>query len=141
MQSGPGVIPTFLYYFTSTTLIVVFVISRGLDPTEQFAISNNPFPIGIVLGVVAGGLGAYFNRYESVEVPIKNRGADLKLLTETLATLGYTEAEKIDPVTVYERPFPRNIFAGKLLIRINENSVEVSGRANRIRAFRKMISS
>jgi hypothetical protein len=137
MQSGPGFAPTFLYYFVSTTLITLLVISQGLPDPQQQEVLGNPFPVALLLGVLAGGLGAYFNAYEQIELPIKNRGGDLKTLTQTLTDMGYAEVKEVEQVKVYERSFPSNIFAGKLLVEFQEKSVLISGRANRIRTLKK----
>jgi len=141
MQSGPGFVPTFLYYFVSTTLIAVFVISQGINDPQQQELLGNPFQVGILLGVLAGGIGAYFNAYEQAEFPIKNRGADLKAINDTLTAMGYAESQEVDQVKVYERSFPSNLFAGKLLLEFTEKTVLISARANRVRALRKVLKS
>ncbi|MDX2232323.1 MAG: hypothetical protein NW220_22000 [Leptolyngbyaceae cyanobacterium bins.349] len=141
MQSGPGFVPTFLYYFVSTTLIVAFVVSQGLTNAESLATWASPLQIGLLFGLLGGSLGAYFNRYEAIELPLKNRGSDLKRLNQSLEKLGYIESREIDQVTVYERPFPSSIFAGKLLISINQQTVTISGRASRLNALSKLIEN
>lgn len=141
MQAGPGFVPTFLYYFVSTTFIVVFVISNGLSNAEQLEIFNNPFQIGIFLGLIAGSLGAYFNSYESAELPLKNLKADLKNLHQIITSMGYIEVQEIDQAKLYERPFPSNFFAGKLILQPSEESIIVSGRSSRIRQLKKLFES
>jgi hypothetical protein len=136
MQSGPGFLPTFLYYFVGTTFIVVFILSQGLD-NSALATLGNPFQIAIPLGLLAGSLGGYFNGYEQLELPLKNRGADLKKLNQTLTTMGYVETQEFEQVKVYDRSFPASLFAGKLIVEINEKTALISGRANRIRTLKK----
>ena len=141
MQSGPGFVPTFLYYFVSTTLIVTFVIAKGVTDAEHLAIFSNPLQIGILFGLIGGGLGAYWNGYEAIELPLKNRKIDLKKLDEHLINLGYVESQVIDQVKVYERPFPASIFAGKLLVYTDEKTVHISGRSSRVKAFKKLVKN
>ncbi|MDX2241956.1 MAG: hypothetical protein NW224_14825 [Leptolyngbyaceae cyanobacterium bins.302] len=140
MQSGPGFLPTFLYYFAGTTFIAVFVLAKGLDHPD-LALLGNPFQIAIPLGLVAGSLGGYFNGYEQMELPLKNRGADLKKLNQTLTDMGYTETQEVEQVKVYDRAFPSNLFAGKILIQIDDKIINISGRASRIRALRKLFNT
>lgn len=139
MQSGPGFMPTFLYYFVSTTFIVVFILSKGLDSSNELATMANPFQVAIPLGLLAGGVGAYFNGYEQLEMPLKNRGADLKKLNQVLTDSGYAETREVEDIKVYDRPFPSNLFAGKIIVQINEKTVNISGRASRIRGLRKVL--
>ncbi len=140
MQSGPGFVPTFLYYFVTTTLIGAFVLSKGLDSADQAAIAVNPFQIAIAFGLLAGGVGAFFNSYEQMDFPLKNRGADLKKLQQALAAMGYAEAQVVDQVTVYERSFPSNLFAGKVLVDLGQSPVQISARASRIRSLKKQLN-
>ena len=139
MQAGPGFVPTFLYYFVSTTLIVVFIISNGLSEAEKSAFFDNPFQVGILLGLVAGGVGAYFNSYESFDFCLEKHGSNSKILAETLATMGYEKSQEIDHASIYERPFPGNFFAGKLILQFSENTVSISGRSNCIRTLKKLL--
>lgn len=140
MQSGPGFVPTFLYYFVGTLLIVLLVISQGISDPQQQALLGNPLPVALLLGLVAGGLGAYFNGYEQMELPIKNRGADLKALNQALATLGYSQSQAVEQVKIYERSLPGGFLAGKVLVQTQDKSISISGRASRIRALKKMLS-
>lgn len=139
MQSGPGFMPTFLYYFVSTTFIAVFVLSKGLEGSTQLEAFGNPFQIALPLGLLAGGVGAYLNGYEQLELPLKNRGADLKKLNQVLTEMGYAETQEIEEVKVYDRGFPSGIFAGKVLVQIHEKTINISGRASRIRQLKKAL--
>lgn len=140
MQSGPGFLPTFLYYFVGTTFIAVFILAKGLDNAD-LAMLGNPFQIAIPLGLLAGGLGGYFNGYEQTELPLKNRGADLKKLNQTLTAMGYVETQEFEQVKVYDRPFPASLVAGKLIVEITENTILISGRASRIRRLKQQLGA
>lgn len=139
MQSGPGFIPTFLYYFVGTTFIVVFVVSKGLDNPELIDTFGNPFRVGILFGLLAGGVGAYFNSHNQVELPIKNRGAFLAKLKEVMTALGYTEVSEVEQVKVYERSGASKFFSSKLFVELDTKTATVSGRASSIRAVQKRL--
>lgn len=139
MQSGPGFMPTFLYYFVSTTFIVVFILSKGLDSSNPLEVLANPFQVAIPLGLLAGGVGAYFNGYEQLEMPLKNRGADFKKLNQVLTDSGYAETREVEDVKIYDRSFPSNLFAGKVIVQVNEKTINISGRASRIRGLKKAL--
>ncbi|EKQ67798.1 hypothetical protein OsccyDRAFT_4088 [Leptolyngbyaceae cyanobacterium JSC-12] len=137
MQSGPGFIPTFLYYFVGTTFIVVFVVSQGFNNPELIDTLGNPFRVGIWFGLLAGGLGAYFNSHNQIELPIKNRGAFLAKLKETMTALGYVEASEIDQVKIYERSGASKFFSSKLFVELEAKTARISGRASSVRALQK----
>ncbi|MBF2027382.1 MAG: hypothetical protein IGS48_11520 [Oscillatoriales cyanobacterium C42_A2020_001] len=139
MQPGPGFIPTFLYYFVGTTFIVVFVVSKGLDSPELIDTFGNPFRIGIVFGLLVGGVGAYFNSHNQVELPIKNRGAFLAKLKEALTALGYTKVSEVEQVTIYERSGASKLFSSKLFVELDAKNAMVSGRASSVRALQKRL--
>jgi len=139
MQTGPGFVPTFLYYFVSSTLLVVFVISNGLGDAAQSEIFNNPFQVGILFGLITGGLGAYFNSYQSFKVPLKGQSSSSETLEETLTEMRYEKVQDIDQAKVYERPFPSSLFAGKLIVQMHEEAVVISGRSSRIRQLKQLI--
>lgn len=140
-MTGPGLVPTFLYYFVGTTAIVAFVLTRGLD---NAAAIGNPYQIGIVVGALLGGLGAYFNSHNQIELPVKNRGAFLKQLNEALTAMGYQETEADDAdqgVKIYQRPFPSGAFSGKLFVQIEGSQAAIAGRASSLRQLRKRLNA
>ena len=140
MQSGPGFVPTFLYYFVSTTCIVAFVLSKGFGNTGQLENLDNPFQVAILFGLIAGGLAAYFNSHEQMEIPVKKKEKDIKKLNQTLNAMGYSETDEIEQTKVYDRPFPASLFAGKLFVQAEEQSIHISGRASRIRGLKKALN-
>lgn len=139
MQSGPGFVPTFLYYFVGTTFIALFVLSKGLESTDLATLPFQPFQLALLCGLTAGGMGAFFNSYEQLEFPLKNRGGDLKRVKQVLENWGYAEAQTVDQVTVYERPFPSRLFAGKVLVQEEPSTLLIMGRASRIRALKRQL--
>lgn len=135
MQSGPGFVATFLFYFVGTTFIATFVLSQGAGLEEI----SNPYQVVILFGLTVGLASAYFNSHQTLTLPIKNRGAFLKKLKETLKQLGYEESGQLEEVTIYTRPIPSSFFSGKLYVQIEKDAATISGRANKIRLLQKRI--
>jgi len=135
MGSGPGWIPTFLYYFVATTLIGALVLTEGLESNQLPG--QTSFQIALLLGLAAGGVGAYFNSYETVTLPIKNRGAFTKRLGKALTEMGYGEVNTVESVTVYERSALSRFFSGKILVELGTKNATISGRVGRMRQLKK----
>ncbi|QZZ21039.1 hypothetical protein J5X98_00545 [Leptothermofonsia sichuanensis E412] len=135
-MKGPGFVPTFLFYFVGTTFIAAFVLNKGVGPDLTF----NPFQVGILFGLASGVVGAYFNSHQTLTLPIKNRGAFLKKLKDTLKQLGYEESGQLEEFTVYSRPIPSSFFAGKLYVQIEKETATISGRGNKIRLIQKRLN-
>ncbi len=135
-MGGPGFVPTFLFYFVGTTLIVAFVIAQGAPELEV-----NPFQAAILFGLLAGGIGSYFNSHQTTSFPIKNRGAFLKALGDSLSQMGYGEKEKLEDLTIYERPVPSNFFSGKLFVQLEKETATISGRSSIIRSLKKRMQA
>jgi hypothetical protein len=132
-MGGPGVVPTFLFYFVGATFIVVFILSEGLKEVEI----GNPYAIAIWFGIAAGALGAYFNSHLSISTPINNHGAFFKSLRDSLTQMGFAETAQIDNLTIYERPIPSRFFSGSLLVQVEDNTATIAGRSSIIRGLRK----
>lgn len=143
MQSGPGYLTTFLYYFVVTSFIVAFIINQGIDDPELTNLLGNPFQVGILFGVLAGGIGAYFNSHGVLELPIKNEARFFQQLNAVLAQRGYIEVEamQVDGVKVYQRPLPGGFFAGNLYVQIDNNLAKISGRSTKVRSLRKQLET
>ncbi len=135
-MGGPGFVPTFLFYFVGTTFIAAFVIAKGAPELEV-----NPFQVAILFGLLAGGIGSYFNSHQTISFPIKNRGAFLKALKDSLTQMGYEEKTQQEELTIYERPIPSNFFSGKLFVQLEKDTAMVSGRSSIIRSLQKRIQS
>lgn len=140
MQSGPGVLPTFLYYFVGTTLIVVLLISQGVG-NPALADAGNAFTVGIVFGLLAGGVGTYFNRHELLTIPIKNQKTFGQTMNTVLADMGFTATEQVEEVTVYQRPIPSRFFSGKLFVQLDKDTLTLSGRSRLVRSLQKKLQS
>ncbi|MBF2001184.1 MAG: hypothetical protein IGS38_10740 [Synechococcales cyanobacterium M58_A2018_015] len=152
MDFGPGFLPTFLYYFTSTAVICAFVVSRALGVGLD---SSIPQEIGAAGGVVAGLLGAYFNRTVTYTVSVPSQKKFLNYLETLLEQMGYrravaesdetesesaTAAESTD-LRVYERSSFSKWFSGKIYVQLDAKSVTIASRAVTIRQLRRQLAA
>lgn len=135
---GPGFLPTFLYYFVSTTFIVVLVVSKGMETGTAVL---NPYPIGLGFGLVSGLMGAYFNRYVTVSIPFSPETVCMASVQETLTQMGFAAASQLEDMTVYERPGLSKFFSGKIFIQAEMNSVTISGRSSNVTVLRKTLQA
>ncbi len=127
MSFGPGFVPTFLYYFVSTTLIAAFVASRGLGMSIG---SGTPLRLGIVLGLLAGLAGGYFNRTVTRSFDFKNRKKFDQQLEGILAELGFQKAdEREDGVRIYQRAALAKVLSGKVFVQFEQQSAAIAGRS------------
>lgn len=133
---GPGFLPTFLYYFVGTTLIVAFVVSQGAINVEV----SNPVQVGLPFGLLAGLLGSYFNRSQTVAVTFKSKKVFTRSLNELLGQLGYQETSPVDEFIVYERSIPSKWLSSKLFVQIGNESATLTGRSSIVRALQKQLS-
>lgn len=137
-MAGPGFVPTFLYYFVGTTFIAVFVISQG---AENGLGLGNPWQVAIVFGLVSGLAGGYVNSHKTIALPIKNKGAFLKKLKDTLTAMGYAETSQLDEVTVYERSGLSKLLSGKLFVQLDKETATLSGRSTQINTLQKQLEN
>lgn len=138
MPPGPGFLPTFLYYFTGTSLIVALIVAQQLGVSLA---TRTPYQIGASLGLLAGLLGAYFNRSQLISVNITNPKAFTQKLTQMLNSAGYQETGKAEEFTVYERSGASGVFSGKIFVQIEKKSATIAGRASKVEMLRKSLEA
>ncbi|MGK7873854.1 MAG: hypothetical protein AB4426_11240 [Xenococcaceae cyanobacterium] len=136
MPQGPGFLVTFLYYFSSTTLIVMFVTSKGMGMSLETGL---PYQFGILFGLVAGLLGANFNRSATISASFQNKKAFTKNLNEVLSEMGFEEKSQLEEFTVYEKSPLRTLFSGKVFVKIDQNSATIIGRSSNIKRLSQII--
>lgn len=152
--TGPGIGLTFLYYFSMTVVIVVFVGSRSADFT--FA-SPQLHQYGVIAGLVAGVLGTLINRNVTMDIAFDNREQFIDRLSQNLAEIGFeleVEAEEIilpeDSTEIseesadtegdylsYFRSGLAGWFAGGIYVWVCDRSAQISSRAINIQRIRK----
>lgn len=118
------------------TLVVAVLASQvlGLSLTQPL-----PYRYGITLGLVAGLVGAYFNRSVTFSLEFKNKKAFAKTLNKTLSDMGFEPKSEIDNFVVYQRSALRNIFSGKVFVQIDNGIATIISRASIIRRLRQKI--
>lgn len=133
MQFGPGLVATFLYYFTSTAVVITFVMSRSLGLGISTGI---PQQVGALGGLLTGILGAYFNRTISFTVPFQNQKQFLKSLEATLTQLGYQQISEEEDVRVYQRSSFNKWFSGRIFVQLENQQATIASRAITIRSLK-----
>ncbi len=144
--TGPGIGLTFLYYFSMTVVIVVFVGSRSVDFT--FA-SPQLHLYSVVAGLVAGLVGTLVNRTVTMDIAFENQEKFLKRLNQNLLEMGFeleTEeeddtsderAENEEDYLAYFRTGLAGWFAGGIYVALSDRSAQLSSRAINIRRIRQ----
>ena len=137
---GPENSLTFLYYFGTTTLITIVLASLVLHLSPMGAVTNQ---LGLVMGLVGGALGLYFNRSVTLEQPIKGHKVFLNQISQPLAELGYTPVDDDSlpaDMVVYGRRSLRGLLSGKVYIRLDAKAAYITSRAVHIRGLKQKLS-
>ena len=137
IPKGPGFLPTFLYYFLGTTLVATLLAVKALG-TEFNLVGANQ--LGLLIGLLGGGLGAYFNRSVTLEIPFKSKKAFFKTLNQALADMGYGSISDLkEEVIVYQRPPLRQLFSGKIFVQISGGVATLSSRSIHINRLKQRL--
>ena len=136
MTTGPGLIPTFLYYFVVMTLIAAFVVSQQ---TDMSLATGAPYQVGLLFGLLAGLTGAYFNRNVSITAAVSDAKAFTQTLTASLSELGFEQQTTINAFTVYKRSSLGGLFATKVLVEIEAKAANISGRSHIIKQLQQRL--
>jgi hypothetical protein len=136
MPQGPNFLVTFLYYFASTTLIVLAIASQGMEMSLQ---AKLPYQLGTSLGLVVGLIGAYFNRSATISASFQNAKAFTQQLDEALAQIGFEKKTQLDDFTVYSKSALSTLFSGKIFVKIDKSSATIVGRASNIKRLKQII--
>ncbi|ASC69344.1 hypothetical protein XM38_002710 [Halomicronema hongdechloris C2206] len=139
LPQGPSFILTFLYYFSGTALITTFLAAKTLGVGLDTGIPNQ---FGLIFGTVAGLLGAFVYRSVTLEMAITNRQSFLKRLNRALEDMGYQRDPDADEdgVSVYTRPFLRQLFSGKVYVQVRDTQAIISSRAIHIRGIKQRLA-
>lgn len=136
MIPGPDFWPTFLYYFVGTTLIVALVTSQGLGLELGTRV---PLQVGMLIGLVAGLAGAYWNRSIEVCVTFRDRAVFIETLERSLAEMGFEAKSELDEFVVYEKSALSTLFAGRIFLRVEKNRATIAGRASNVRRLQQQL--
>lgn len=138
-NQGPENSLTFLYYFGTTTLITMGLASAVLKLSPTSAIPNQ---LGLVMGLVGGCLGLYFNRSITLKQPIKGHKVFLNQISQPLANLGYSQVDDDSlsaDVVMYSRSKLRGLLSGKIYIRLEPKTAYITSRAVHIRGLKQQL--
>jgi hypothetical protein len=135
MQFGPGLAATFLYYFTSTAILLTVVAALGAGVDVDTGI---PQAVGAIGGTVSGVLGTYFNRTVSFTVPMQGQKKFLNSLDSSLNQLGYEKISQADNLRVYQQSSWRQWFSGRIFVQIADQQVTIASRASTIRTLKQI---
>lgn len=130
MMQGPNFFVTFLYYFSTTTLIVLLLTSQGMGMSLE---TKLPYQLGTLCGLIAGLLGAYFNRSATRSITFSDRKAFIEQLEASLAQMGFEQKTQLEEFTAYTESSLGKALAGKILVKIEENSATIIGRSSIIK--------
>jgi hypothetical protein len=136
MQFGPGFSATFLYYFTSTAVLFALVSSQALGVGMG---SGIPQQVGLVGGLVAGLMGAYFNRTTTLSVTFKGKKAFLANLNNVLSQMGYQQKSEEDDLLVYERSALSKFLSGKVYVQLEPEKATIASRSIQLKRIQKQI--
>jgi len=144
--TGPGIGLTFLYYFSMTVVIVVFVGSRSVDFT--FA-SPQLHQYGVIAGLVAGVVGTLVNRNVTMDIAFDDRDKFMNRLSQNLASIGFEleideeetpleeSVEEEGDYFSYFRSGLAGWFSGGIYVVVCDRSAKISSRAINIQRLRK----
>lgn len=139
-----GFWPTFIYYFASTTLIGTLASGQAL----HLGLSEGPTPLllGLPLGLLAGFVGAYYNRTTTLEIPFGSLKVYQPQLEQTLKNLGFEKVDlpkesAIDGYEVYQRKGLRHWFSGSVLVGWRDKQVCLFSRARITRQLKYLLQS
>lgn len=125
---------TFLYYFTGISLISTFVAAR----TFHLELSTGePFQFGLVPGLLAGLLGAFFNRTISLVLPVNTSQSSQPKVAQALAVMGFEPKAELDGYQVYQRSPLRHWFSGSIFLQSLPSQITIIGRARHIKTLKK----
>ncbi len=136
MQFGPGLVATFLYYFTSAAVAVSFVVARSTGLGLETGI---PQQFGAISGLVAGAIGVYFNRTAQFSLSVQSQKKWLSRVESALAPYGYQLVLTEDNLRVYEREGWSKWFSGRIFVQIEGSEVTIASRAATVRALKQII--
>ncbi|NEO15630.1 MULTISPECIES: hypothetical protein [unclassified Moorena] len=137
MQLGPGLLITFLYYFTCTTLITTVFSSQVL---RLSLVTGMPYSVGVIFGLIGGLLGTYFNRTVTVSLEFKSKKVFTVALQDALTEMGFEETSKLDDFVVYQRPALSNLFSGKVFGQIGKGKAIIASRSINIKRISRKLS-
>lgn len=138
INPGPTALLTFLYYFTTTTLVMALPAAQL---THTSLSTPLPYRIGIPFGVLAGLAGAYYNASVVLEMTYPNSKRFQTELEGVLESMGFRPAGPAGPDQVY-RPAALWVWlVGTIRVHFEANSATLIARAVHARQLRRQLGT
>lgn len=140
---GVGIWATFIYYFSCTTMIGAIATSQGLGLSLA---TPQPYRYGVILGLIAGVLGSYFNRTSSMTVGFEEQQAFSAQLNQALADMGF-ELQPAAPsdlgpdYLIYQRAAMGRWLSGQIFVQLSQHSATIASRSIHIKQLRQKIQT
>lgn len=134
MLSGPGFAVTFLYYFSTTTLIVTFLVAQ--ETHVNFLAPAN-FQMGIVTGTLVGLVAAYFNHNITIDIEFKKKRTFINKLNQALSQMGLDEQMQVGDFVVYYKSGLKKFLSGKISIKMEKKSAIIMGRSSQVKQLKR----
>lgn len=136
MPRGPGAVFTFVYYFSGAALVTVLFTAKTLGVGFGTVITGE---LALLVGSLSGLLGVFYNRTKTLEIAVTKPKAFTRQMEAALADMGYTLAETIDDIAVYQRSSFSRLFTGDIYVQKQEGAVVLVSRAANIRTLEKRL--
>ncbi|MEM8641994.1 MAG: hypothetical protein AAGG51_24750 [Cyanobacteria bacterium P01_G01_bin.54] len=130
MPQGPGLLLTFLYYFSTATLIADLVLAQQL----QMGLNDrSTLQLSLFVGIMTGLLGLYMNRSRTLNFTVGSQRRFASRLEAALEEMGFDNKENAEGYSIYSHRGWQRWFAGKILVKIERQAVTITSRADNIR--------
>lgn len=136
MPRGPGAVFTFVYYFSGAALVTVLFTAKTLGVGFGTVITGE---LALLVGSLSGLLGVFYNRTKTLEIAVTKPKVFTRQMEAALADMGYTLAETIDGIAVYQRSSFSRLFTGDIYVQKQEGAVVLVSRAANIRTLEKRL--
>lgn len=142
MSFGPGFASTFLYYFVTTTVIMTAITLRATGLSLD---SGYPQQFGLMMGILGGLVGGYFNRTSTFTVASSKPSDQLESLESILAGMGYEASEMgdrfDDTVSLYQRSGLSALVSGKVFVQLEKRQITVAARSISLKRIQAALES
>lgn len=138
MQAGPSFLSTFIYYFSTTAIVLTIVVSRA---TGLQIATGIPQQIGALGGALAGLVGVYFNRSVAIVLSFSEKKKFLAELETLLTAMGYQLQAEGDEVRVYARSGISKWLSGRVFVKFEGQEATIASRAVHMRRLEPQIQA
>ncbi|MEM6837634.1 MAG: hypothetical protein AAF609_12350 [Cyanobacteria bacterium P01_C01_bin.120] len=136
LPTGPGASFTFLYYLVTAGVITNLFTARlyGVNAVTLF-----PEAAGLAGGAIAGLLGVFFNRSQTLTVPFTSKKQFRRQLNDVMASMGYALEDTNGTIERYQKPNASRWFAGDIFVQQRDQTAVFVSRVSNIRAVKRRL--